>query len=179
MIKLRAEALLDKEQFTYDFIETEYAGHARALAQQISAAARRCWGRAQDGFVDAVVIEEHRRILGVAGTRRAVPVARLRWRAARGCWTLEHADRSGTMRRYRPLPASRSFIELLREFDADPAGLFWGRIDGKSLRWCRPEGRCAPCEAKYCDVLGMPCQLQAGQAPMTPGADAAGGAVSS
>ncbi|NBU25494.1 MAG: DUF3024 domain-containing protein [Gammaproteobacteria bacterium] len=128
---------------------------------------------------DAVVIEEHRRILGVAGTRRAVPVARLRWQAARGCWTLEHADRSGAMRRYRPLPSSRSFIELLREFDADPAGLFWGRIDGKSLRWCRPEGRCAPCEAKYCGVLGMPRQLQAGQAPTMPGADASGGGVSS
>jgi hypothetical protein len=59
------------------------------------------------------------------------------------------------MRRYRPLPSSRSFIELLREFDADPAGLFWGRIDGKSLRWCRSEGRCAPCEARYCGVLGL------------------------
>jgi hypothetical protein len=46
-------------------------------------------------------------------------------------------------------------VELLREFDADPAGLFWGRIDGKSLRWCRSEGRCAPCEARYCAILGM------------------------
>lgn len=103
---------------------------------------------------DAVVLEEHRRILGVAGTRRAVDVARMRWRAADAAWTLEYADASGVMRRYRPLPSSRSFLELLREFDADPAGLFWGRIDGKSLRWCRPEGRCAPCEAKYCGVLG-------------------------
>lgn len=105
---------------------------------------------------DAVVLEEHRRILGVAGTRRAVPVARMRWRPADGCWTFEHADPSGMMRRYRPLPASRSFLALLREFDADPAGLFWGRIDGKSLRWCRSEGRCAPCEARYRDVLGLP-----------------------
>ncbi len=37
MIKLRAEALLDTEQFTYDFVETAYAGHARALAQQAAA----------------------------------------------------------------------------------------------------------------------------------------------
>ena len=103
---------------------------------------------------DEVVLEEYRRILGIAGTRRAVPVARMRWRASDAAWTLEHADLSGVMRRYRPLPSSRSFIELLREFDADPAGLFWGRIDGKSLRWCRPEGRCASCEAKYCGVLG-------------------------
>lgn len=103
---------------------------------------------------DEVVLEEYRRILGIAGTRRAVPVARMRWRASDAAWTLEHADLSGVMRRYRPLPSSRSFIELLREFDADPAGLFWGRIDGKSLRWCRPEGRCSSCEAKYCGVLG-------------------------
>ena len=103
---------------------------------------------------DEVVLEQHRRILGIAGTRRTVPVARMRWRASDAAWTLEHADLSGVMRRYRPLPSSRSFIELLREFDADPAGLFWGRIDGKSLRWCRPEGRCASCEVKYCGVLG-------------------------
>lgn len=103
---------------------------------------------------DEVVLEEYRRILGIAGTRRTVPVARMRWRASDAAWTLEHADPSGVMRRYRPLPSSRSFIELLREFDADPAGLFWGRIDGKSLRWCRPEGRCASCEVKYCGVLG-------------------------
>ena len=128
---------------------------------------------------DAVVIEEHRRILGVAGTRRAVPVARLRWRGDEGCWTLEHADPSGVMRRYRPLPSSRSFLELLREFDADPVGLFWGRIDGKSLRWCRSEGRCAPCEAKYCSVLGVPRHLQAGQTLMTADTDAAGGGFSS
>jgi hypothetical protein len=128
---------------------------------------------------DAVLIEEHRRILGIAGTRRAVPVARMRWRAADACWTLEHADASGAMRRYRPLPASRSFLDLLREFDADPAGLFWGRIDGKSLRWCRPEGRCAACEAKYCSVLGLSRQLQAGQPVKMAAADAAARGVSS
>ena len=104
---------------------------------------------------DSVILEEHRRILGIAGTRRTVPVARLRWRASDSAWTLEHADPSGVMRRYRARPSSRSFLELLREFDADPAGLFWGRIDGKSLRWCRPEGRCAGCDARYCAILGM------------------------
>ena len=128
---------------------------------------------------DAVVIEEHRRILGVAGTRRPVPVARMRWRAAEAVWTLEHADASGAMRRYRPLPASGSFIALLREFDADPAGLFWGRIDGKSLRWCRSEGRCGPCEAAYCGVLGTSRQLQAGQRSTPPGAETVAKGISS
>jgi hypothetical protein len=75
--------------------------------------------------------------------------------------------------------ASRSFLDLLREFDADPAGLFWGRIDGKSLRWCRPEGRCAACEAKYCSVLGLSRQLQAGQPVKMAAADAAARGVSS
>lgn len=121
---------------------------------------------------DSVTIEEHRRILGIAGTRRAVPVARLRWRAADASWTLEHADPSGVMRRYRPRPSSRSFLELLREFDADPAGLFWGRIDGKSLRWCRPEGRCAGCDARYRAILGM--EPGAGGAVAAVAADPAG-----
>lgn len=128
---------------------------------------------------DAVVLEEHRRILGIAGTRRPVPVARMRWRTADSAWTLEHADPSGLMRRYRPLPSSRSFLDLLREFDADPAGLFWGRIDGKSLRWCRPEGRCAACETRYRGILGTARQLQAGHAATTAAAEAAVRGVSS
>lgn len=37
MIKLRAEALLNQDLFTFDFVETEYAGHARALARQAAA----------------------------------------------------------------------------------------------------------------------------------------------
>lgn len=40
---------------------------ARALAQQISAAARRCWGRGQANFTDAVLIED-----GVAGSALTV-----------------------------------------------------------------------------------------------------------
>ena len=39
--------------------------------------------------IDDVVIEEWRPILGVPGTRRAVPVARLRWHAAGADWTLD------------------------------------------------------------------------------------------
>ena len=61
-------------------------------------------------------------------------------------------------------PAARNAIDrataealatAFREFDADPAGVFWGRINGKSLRWCSPRGRCADCDLRYCQVLGV------------------------
>ncbi len=104
---------------------------------------------------DHVLIEEWRPILGIPGTRRAMTVARLRWRAAESDWTLEYADRAGQLRRYPPLERSRSILDLLREFDADPAGYFWGRLNGHSLRWCRPEGRCADCDVRYRGVLGL------------------------
>ena len=104
---------------------------------------------------DEVVLEEWRPILGIPGTRRAVPVARIRWSAREAAWTLEHAADARRFRRYPRLRGSRSFLELLREFDADPAGYFWGRLNGNSLRWCRPEGRCPGCEARYCGVLGL------------------------
>jgi len=104
---------------------------------------------------DVVVIEEWRSILGIPGTRRAVPVARLRWHAVESDWTLDYADTAGQMRRYPPLDRSRSILELLREFDADPAGYFWGRLNGHSLRWCRPEGRCAGCDLRYREILGL------------------------
>ena len=103
---------------------------------------------------DQVVIHELRRILGVPGTREPVPVVRFRYRPAGNDWTFDCFD-SGTWRRYRPLPASRSFIDLLREFDRDPAGHFWGHLDGKSLRWCSARGRCTGCDLRYRQVLGL------------------------
>ena len=103
---------------------------------------------------DQVVIHELRRILGVPGTCEPVPVARFRHRPAGNDWALDFFDGS-TWRRYRPLPASRGFIELLREFDRDPEGLFWGHLDGKSLRWCSARGRCAGCDLRYRQVLGV------------------------
>jgi len=105
-----------------------------------------------------VVIHELRRILGVAGTREPVPVARFRYRSSRGAWLLDYFD-DGLWKRYRPLPRSQSFIELLREFDLDPTGLFWGHLDGKSLRWCSSRGRCIDCDLRYQRVLGLAAPL--------------------
>jgi hypothetical protein len=48
---------------------------------------------------------------------------------------------------------------LLREFDLDPIGLFWGRLDGKSLRWCSSRGRCIDCDLRYKQVLGLAAPL--------------------
>ena len=107
---------------------------------------------------DRVVIHELRRILGVAGTREPVPIARFRYRSSSGAWLLDYFE-EGLWRRYRPLPRSQSFLELLREFDLDPIGLFSGRLDGKSLRWCSSRGRCIDCDLRYKQVLGLAAPL--------------------
>lgn len=104
---------------------------------------------------DRVWLDELRRICGVPGTRRSVPVARFRYRASDGCWLLDQRDEAGRWRRHRALAPTRSFLELLREVDADPDGTFWGRIDGKSLRWCSSKGRCTDCDLRYGEVLGI------------------------
>jgi hypothetical protein len=114
---------------------------------------------------DRAIVEELRPICGVAGTRRAVPLAQFRYRAASADWVLLHAtdarlaplagEQAVRWRRYAPKPAARSLVQLLRELDADPHGLFWNRIDGKSLRWCTSRGRCAGCDEQYCRVLGQ------------------------
>lgn len=113
---------------------------------------------------DHAVIHEQKRICGVPGTARAAPVARFRYRAADSTWALDYffeesPSERGHWRRYRPNPESRSFIELLREFDLDPHGHFWGRLDGKSLRWCSAKGRCTPCDVRYKQVLGLAATL--------------------
>ena len=104
---------------------------------------------------DRATIEELRRICGVPGTCRAVPLAQFRYSSTHNEWRLFHSEDARHWRRYAALPAARSFIELLRKFDRDPAGLFWARIDGKSLRWCSSRGRCAECDEKYCRALGV------------------------
>lgn len=106
------------------------------------------------GF-DRAVVNELRTICGVPGTRRPVPTARFRYLPARQAWRLEYTDEKLRWRPYRPLPEAASFIELLRELDRDPTGVFWGHVDGKSLRWCSSRGRCAECDEKYCGVLGL------------------------
>jgi hypothetical protein len=108
---------------------------------------------------DHAEIHELKRICGVPGTRLPAPVARFRYRSASRDWALDYFDddvsAAGAWRRYPPLRHSRSFIELLREFDRDPLGHFWGRLDGKSLRWCSAKGRCLECDVRYQQVLGL------------------------
>lgn len=100
------------------------------------------------------LIHESRALLGVNHLRLPIPVARFSYSEADKLWQLERRSKHG-WRKHSRLSRSRSFIELLREFDADPRGEFWGRIDGKSLRWCRAAGRCQDCESRYAEILGL------------------------
>jgi hypothetical protein len=146
--------------------------HTALLLERLLAAysARICPPQARHavllGFsvdADRATLHELRPICGVPGTRRPVPLAQFRYDAARHSWRLfvnplryrENSDDSVRWRRYAPLPLARSVIELLREVDADRHGLLWDRVDGKSLRWCSSRGRCAGCDAQYCEVLGL------------------------
>jgi len=101
-----------------------------------------------------VVLHEIKAIYGIPGTSRTVDVARFSYRPADGSWRLGYNRNEPT--RWRPYPAGRErdFVRLLAEVDADPSGLFWGRVNGASLRWCSARGRCADCEAGYRSVLG-------------------------
>jgi hypothetical protein len=117
---------------------------------------------------DRATIHELRRICGVPGTAQPFPLAQFRYRAAYSDWTFffnaappeAGAEQPARWRRYVSMPRSSHFVELLREFDADPRGLFWGRVNGKSLRWCRADGRCGACDERYCQVLGIRPALQ-------------------
>jgi len=97
-------------------------------------------------------LHELRTICGVPGSRHEVPVARLRLQPD-GRWTLESVDIEGHWRRHRSSP-HRSFVALLRVLDEDCEGLFWGSVNGKSLRWCSSRGRCAECTDQYHAILG-------------------------
>lgn len=103
-------------------------------------------------------IYESRALLGVNHLRLPIPVARFTYDEPDKLWLLEYRGESGWHLHSR-LHQSRSFVELLREFDADPLGEFWGRIDGKSLRWCRSAGRCQDCESRYAEILGLGANL--------------------
>jgi Protein of unknown function (DUF3024) len=105
--------------------------------------------------VDHVTLYELQRICGVPGTQQPVAVAEFRYRTQDGAWRLAWRESNGPWRNYLEAPRQRTFLEWLREFDRDPAGRFWTRVDGKSLRWCSSRGRCEGCEAKYCQVLGI------------------------
>jgi len=119
------------------------------------------------GFVidgNAAVVHELKPIFGIPGTLRRVDVARFQYQPADGCWRL--AYNRDEPARWRPYPRGhgRSFVGLLAQLDADPLGLFWGRVNGASLRWCSSRGRCPDCEARYRAVLGGG-SLEFAQAP--------------
>jgi len=145
----------------------EIPQHSRALIARLLEAycARICPPAARNavsiGFrldTDHVVIHELKRICGVPGTRQAAPVARFRYRSATADWTLDYFFEDG-WQRHRTSAFGSSFINLLREFDADPDGRFWGQLDGKSLRWCSARGRCSDCDLRYKQVLGLAAPL--------------------
>jgi hypothetical protein len=104
---------------------------------------------------DRITLYELRWFCGVPGAARRVPLAQMRYNAARGGWRLLYADATERWRSYRALPASSSLVELLREIDVDPAGVFWPHVNGSSLRWCSSRGRCVDCDERYCAVLGL------------------------
>ena len=105
---------------------------------------------------DDVWISESRPLFRTYGMHavRETPVACLSFDAATREWTLFRAARDGRPRRYPGPARSRNFLALLREFDRDPRGLFWPRLNGASLRWCSPRGRCRRCDARYQRILG-------------------------
>ncbi len=104
---------------------------------------------------DQVTLYELQTICGVPGTQQPVAVAGFRYRSQDGAWRLAWRDQTGAWRPYPLEPRQRTFLEWLREFDRDPEGRFWTRVDGKSLRWCSARGRCDGCEEKYSQVLGF------------------------
>lgn len=103
---------------------------------------------------DAATLYELRSICGIDGLRRAIDVAQFRYDARARHWRLYHNTTEPTRwRRYPDHPRDRSLHALLAEVDADPLGLFWGRVNGASLRWCSSRGRCAGCTEQYHAVL--------------------------
>lgn len=102
-----------------------------------------------------VTIAEDRLFCGVPGAHTLVDVARCRFNPRTGDWQLLHADDAGRWRPYPGAPRHASFVQALRVLDDDPAGMFWGQVDGKSLRWCSSRGRCADCDVRYCAILGL------------------------
>ncbi len=54
------------------------------------------------------------------------PVARLRWTASRGEWSLFWRDRNHRWHRYPYASPTSEIAQLLDEIDRDPTGIFWG-----------------------------------------------------
>ena len=52
-------------------------------------------------------------------------MAKFRYNARRGSWTLYWSDRNLRWHSYEGLEDCRDFLELLREVEKDPTGIFW------------------------------------------------------
>jgi hypothetical protein len=139
-------------QHTQHLVERLLAEYCRSVCPPTARHAVKLGFRLE---ADRVTLHEIRSFCGVPGAHRYVDVAQFRYSArGAGGWRLFHAADGGCWKRYTPRPASRSFLELLRELDADPAGRFWTQVNGKSLRWCSSDGRCPGCDEEYCAILG-------------------------
>jgi Protein of unknown function (DUF3024) len=53
-------------------------------------------------------------------------IAKFRYNAKRGAWSLLWADRNLRWHTYEGFEERRSFLELLREVERDPTGVFFG-----------------------------------------------------
>lgn len=72
-----------------------------------------------------VTLVERRSANGRGAPWHELPVARFRWTATRGDWTLYWNDRDERWRRYEKRATARRLVTLLREVDRDPLGFFW------------------------------------------------------
>ena len=54
------------------------------------------------------------------------PIARFRFDARTGLWSLYWHDRNRRWRRYEDLAATRNLASLINEVDRDPTSIFWG-----------------------------------------------------
>ena len=77
---------------------------------------------------NAVTIVERRPPLGedFGPDWSSVGVARLRYSAKAGTWTLYSADSNGRWHQYEFLGPASDVHAVLREVDRDPTGIFWG-----------------------------------------------------
>lgn len=73
-----------------------------------------------------VTILEERPPWDGPGDWSRMPVARLRYVAGRGEWSLYCVTGKGDFRRYDWVPPAPSVTPLLKEIERDPTAIFWG-----------------------------------------------------
>jgi hypothetical protein len=74
---------------------------------------------------DVELVERRPHFMNKAPHVEAV-VAKFRYNPRRGSWTLLWADRNSRWHTYEGFEDRRSFVELLREVESDPTGIFFG-----------------------------------------------------